>query len=162
MSSTFGIPVLADEDWEKTLKAEFVDKYIEFNPIPFTIPFKQTYPDFSRVNIAITDDNLTHHTGFTFIYNENDPAEYFFYRYVGDLIKFLLDKYEYKILHEKDIVKYIVPVVGLTEIRKITDTEYYLFTGDTFFNSRSGYILTTSADGTVESIEEKMELEENE
>ena len=78
---------------------------------------------------------------------------------MGELIKFLLDRYDYKIMNEDDIVKYFVPVISLTEIRKISDAEYYLFTGDTFFDSKSGYILQTSADGTVENIEEKMKLE---
>ncbi|MCH8079622.1 MAG: hypothetical protein IIA06_07580 [Proteobacteria bacterium] len=159
MSVTYGLSAFAADDWENALKTEFVNKYIKFNPIPFTIPFKQTYPDFNRIKIAIAKDNWTHDSGFSFVYNKNDPTEYFLYNQVGELIKFLLDRYDYKIMNEDDIVKYFVPVISLTEIRKISDAEYYLFTGDTFFDSKSGYILQTSADGTVENIEEKMKLE---
>lgn len=143
---------------EKKLKAEFVNKHIEFNPIPFSIPFKQIYPDFNRIKIVITKENWTQDSGFSFVYNKGDPAEYYLYSQVGELIQFLLDRHNYKIMSEDDIVKYIVPVISLTEIRKITDTEYYLFTGETFFDSKSGYVLKTIANGSIKSIEEKTEL----
>ena len=160
MSGTFGLSVFAADDWENTLKTEFVNKHIEFNPIPFSIPFKQIYPDFNRVKIAIAKkDNWKLDSGFSFVYNKNDPTEYFLYNQVGELIKFLLDRFNYKIMSEDDIVKYIVPVISLTEVRKISDAEYYLFTGDTFFDSKSGYILRTMEDGSIKNIEEKMELE---
>ncbi|PCJ30155.1 MAG: hypothetical protein COA90_10250 [Gammaproteobacteria bacterium] len=155
LAATYGLSVFAADDWEKELKAEFVNKHIEFNPIPFSIPFKQIYPDFNRIKIAITKENWTQDSGFSFVYNKGVPTEYYLYSQVGELIKFLLDRYNYKIMSEDDIVKYIVPVISLTEIRKITDTEYYLFTGETFFDSKSGYILKTIANGSVKSIEKK-------
>lgn len=158
LAATYGLSVFAADDWEKELKAEFVNKHIEFNPIPFSILFKKIYPDFNRIKISITKENWTQDSGFSFVYNKGAPTEYYLYSQVGELIQFLLDRYNYKIMSEDDIVKYIVPVISLTEIRKVTDTEYYLFTGETFFDSKSGYILKTIANGSVKSIEEKMEL----
>jgi len=152
------LSVFAADDWKKELKAEFVNKHVELNPIPFSIPFKQIYPDFNRIKISITKENWTQDSSFSFVYNKDAPTEHYLYSQVGELIKFLLNRYNYKIISEGDIVKYIVPVISLTEIIKITDTEYHLLTGEAFFDSKSGYILKTIANGSVKSIEREMKL----
>ncbi len=156
---TYGLPASSTDDWENRLKKEFVNRYIEFNPIPFKIPFKKLYPDFNRIKVAIAKDYYTWDSGFLIIYNKNNPEEYFLYSQTSELVQFLLNRYNFKITSEDDIVKYITPIVDLTEIRKNSDTEYYLFTGETFFDSRRGYILQTKTDGAIKSMVMKMELD---
>lgn len=156
--SAYGLTAFAEDRWKESLKSDIVDNHIEFNPIPFSIPFKKIYPDFNRMKISITKDNWSHNLGFSVLYNKNNPEEYFLYRENDELIKFLLNKNNYKITSKNDIVKYISPVINLTEIHKISDTEYHLLNGKTFFDSKSGYILKIMENGEVKSIEEKMEL----
>lgn len=153
-------PAFPEERWDQILKQKFINDYIELKPAPFDMAVKKLYPDFARVRVSFVRDNSVESWGILFIYNKNNPNENFLYRGDEELAKILLNRYGYKVKSEGDVAKYITPIINITEAQKISDTKYYLFTGETFFESKSGYLLETSKEGIIENVEKKLRLDE--
>lgn len=155
----YGHSAYSEEDWQNAVKTEMVNKHIELNAVPFSIPFQKIYPGFSRAKISLkVNDHATQGLDVFVIYNEIKPRDNLLYNNIEELVKFLVRRHGLKLKEKKDVEKYITPIISITEIKEVSRNEYHLFTGKTFFDSRSGYILKTTIDGEVKSVSEKLEL----